>query len=154
LTGFTQQSDKSQGYQELGTIHSPFATEISHSCANSSFHAKESKQTNSDFIFECEQQSPIMPKCSVDPNPGSLEIIYEYLASHPSPETLLHEDSFTAPDPIYDIVIIGSHRIMGWDESFLDSDGFPKGWNGYWEISELRVLTGIASCLIEIMFGL
>jgi len=72
-----------------------------------------------------------MPKCPVDPNPGSSDIIYDYLASHPSPETLLREDSFTATDPTYDNV--GRQWIMGLDERFLDSDGFLKGWNFDWE---------------------
>ena len=129
MTEFAQQSDKCQGYQELGTIHPPIATEISHSRANSIFYAKESKRTPiSDS--QCEQQSPTMPKCPVDPNPGSSEIRSYYLASHPSPEILLRQDLCTAPNP--KIVIIGSLR-MGLVKGFLDSDGFLKGWNGYWE---------------------
>jgi hypothetical protein len=130
LTEFAQQSDKSQGHQELGTFHSPIAIGIFYFRAISIFHAKESKRAPiSDS--QCEQQSPAMPKCPVDPNPGSSDIIYDYLASHPSPETLLREDSFTATDPTYDNV--GRQWIMGLDERFLDSDGFLKGWDFDWE---------------------
>jgi len=168
MTEFAQQSDKSQGHQELGTIHSPIATEISHSRANSIFHAKESKRTPI-LDSQCEQQSPTMPKCPVDPNPGSSEIISDYLASHPSPETLLQsfvklgprceprhvsqwivhgktvirwrEDASTAPGPTYEFIV---HR------SELNSDGFRKGWNEYWE--NLEFLSTQLSEAINSMF--
>lgn len=86
------------------------------------FHAKEDKRT-SNSNFQYKQKSPAIPKCAVNPNPGSSEIICNSSASHPSQDTSLLP--FMAPRR--------RHMSRGPHRTNLDSVGFLKGWNENWK---------------------
>ncbi len=146
-----------QIHQELDKIHSPNDHNIVHfhGFLNSFFPAKEDKRTsNSDLQYK--QKSPAIPKCPVNPNPGSSEIICNSSASHPSQDTLLppfmtprqrsvslgshgrvarvfSPSQFFIPGKDASIASGSTNDIIGSHRTDLDSDGFLKGWNENWE---------------------
>lgn len=120
------------------------------------FPAKEGKRTSNSNL-QYKQKSPAIPKCPVNPNPRSSEIIFNSSASHPSQDISLpplmnhHPRSVSLGgygrvacvsfhslrDPIQgkdaSIASAPIHDVISSDWLGLNSDGLLKGRNEYWE---------------------